>query len=547
MIARLNQFLFGRLPETPSDIQYWRERILNTTLLVSALAGGIAYVLNIQIVIQERAYLFGVAYTLIYAWALAVALFRRIAYWLRASTLLFALFLAGLFSALQYASVGDARVWWLGTTLLTAVFFGMRAGALAGVATTLTYLGIGFLMNQFLLTAPVLDAYIDPTSAFPWVSTGATYFVVAMLGVASFGVLVNGLRAGLERTTRLTQELEAERRELQAHTQVLERRELQIRTAAEISRAISAELDPQKLLSLVVNLVKERFNLYYVGAFLVDESGQFAVLQVGTGEAGKRMVAEGHRLPIGGTSMIGWAIANKKARIALDVGEDAVRFQNPYLPSTRSELALPMISTEDRVIGALTVQSALPRAFDEDDITVLQGIADSLAIALDHAELFNRLQESLHEVETLHRQYLSRAWADMLSAEGTIQFSYENPAPASSDDNLTTLEVPLTLRGQKIGSILVETDAAQLTARNKAFVERVAAQTALALENARLALVSERTAQLNRTVADISGKVWASTGLRGVLQTALQELGQALNASEAVIQLHLPEQTEKAG
>ena len=545
MIHRFKQ-LFAKQTHPPSfNINYWQERILNAVLLASTVAGGVAYLLNLQVELQRGNFLFLAGYTIIYAWTVAIALVRRIPYNLRAGTLILILYAAGFFSALQYASVGDARVWWLGATILSTVFFSARVGTLLAIFSTINYLGIGLLMNQLIIPAPLLDDYIDPTKPFPWASTGVTYFVVSLLGVVSFGVLIRGLRSNLERATQLAKELEADRQKLQEHTAVVERREVQIHTAAEITRAISAELDTDKLLTKVVNLVKERFNLYYVGVFLLDDSEQFAVLRVGTGEAGKRMAADGHKLPIGGTSMIGWAISNKQARIALDVGEDAVRFQNPYLPSTRSELALPMISSEERVLGAMTVQSARERAFDEDDITVLQGIADSLAIALDHATLFNQLQESLQEIEALHRQYLSQAWSDVVAQEGQLSFTFENPqAIVSSNGDGKKMEIPLVLRGQTIGSITVEGDPATLTEEDKAFLERVAAQAALALENARLVQQNERSALLNRTITDITSKVWSTTSVDGILRTALQELGQTLDATDAVIQLHLPDQSE---
>jgi HAMP domain-containing protein len=120
-----------------------------------------------------------------------------------------------------------------------------------------------------------------------------------------------------------------------------------LQTAAEISHAITSVLDPKELLDLVVNLARERFNLYYVGLFLVEEepgdSGRtFAVLRAGTGEAGQKMLELKHKLEVGSESMIGQCVARDEARIALDVGQEAVRFANPHLPDTRSEMALSL-------------------------------------------------------------------------------------------------------------------------------------------------------------------------------------------------------------
>ena len=172
-----------------------------------------------------------------------------------------------------------------------------------------------------------------------------------------------------------------------------EHRAIWSQTAAEVSRAAGTVLKMEELLQRVVNLVQTRFELYYAGLFLVaqgasgdGESGNWAVLRVGTGEAGQQMVEQGHKLEIGGESMIGQCVATKQPRIAMDVGEEAVRFANPFLPDTRTELALPLIS-RGQALGALTIQSQLPAAFSMDDIAVLQTMADQLAITIDNANL----------------------------------------------------------------------------------------------------------------------------------------------------------------
>jgi len=180
-------------------------------------------------------------------------------------------------------------------------------------------------------------------------------------------------------------------RRVAERTAEAERRANQIATGAEISRAASQILDPDEMLARAVELIRERFNLYYVGAFLVDSEGKKAVLRAGTGEAGQMMVTMGHRLAIGGDSMVGWACANKQARIALDTDQEVMRFANPLLPDTRSEMALPL-QVGDRVLGALSVQSSRVDAFDQSDLMALQGMADQLAVALTNAQLFEQAQ-----------------------------------------------------------------------------------------------------------------------------------------------------------
>ncbi|MEA3308411.1 MAG: PAS domain S-box protein, partial [Chloroflexota bacterium] len=192
----------------------------------------------------------------------------------------------------------------------------------------------------------------------------------------------------------------------QKHTELLttlKHRHMQLQTAAEVARIASSFLDPDQMLWRVVELSRERFELYYVGLFLVDQRGdwtgepdKWAVLRAGTGEAGQQMLREEHKLEIGGASMIGWCVAHRQARIALDVGQEAVRFENPHLPDTHSELALPLISRGE-IIGALSIQSSQEAAFSQADITVFQTMADQLANALINAQLYTQAQQEIAE------------------------------------------------------------------------------------------------------------------------------------------------------
>jgi GAF domain-containing protein len=188
-----------------------------------------------------------------------------------------------------------------------------------------------------------------------------------------------------------------------------ERHTVQLLTAAEISRAATSVLDPHELIQQVVELVRERFGLYYVGLFLVDQTGEWtgephrwALLRAGTGEAGRVQLAQGHKLAIGSDSMIGWCIANTRARIALHVEEEETRFANPLLPETRSEMALPLVSRE-QVIGAMTIQSVQPAAFSQEDTAAFQTMADQLANAIQNARLFRERSRRAEELASLNR------------------------------------------------------------------------------------------------------------------------------------------------
>src|SRR5688572_18244677 len=177
-----------------------------------------------------------------------------------------------------------------------------------------------------------------------------------------------------------------------------QRRADKLATAAEDSRASISVLNPDELITQTVELVRERFNLYYAALFLVDNTQQWAVLRHATGEAGRTLLERNHKLAVDGKSMVGQTILQRQAQVALDVGAEATRFANPLLPDTRSEMALPL-AVGNVVLGALDVQSTQPNAFAASDITVLQTMADQVAIAIRNAQLLSDMQSTLQDLD----------------------------------------------------------------------------------------------------------------------------------------------------
>jgi GAF domain-containing protein len=178
----------------------------------------------------------------------------------------------------------------------------------------------------------------------------------------------------------------------------LQRHAILLKASARAAKAITTILDPYELFQRTVDIICDEFDFYYAGVFLLGDTGQYAVLKAGRGEAGKAMLAEEHKLAVGGNSMIGAAIQNRQGRIALDVGEEAAFFENPHLPDTRSEMALPLV-VGDEVIGALTVQSTEEAAFHDEDIAALQTMADQLAVAIHNSNLHREKQTLLRQAE----------------------------------------------------------------------------------------------------------------------------------------------------
>ena len=199
---------------------------------------------------------------------------------------------------------------------------------------------------------------------------------------------------------QLTNTIEKNKHLLQQNERMflmLERRHKLLETAARVGQMVTSILDLDDLLKHTVNIICSEFNFYYSGIFLLSEDRKWAALRAGYALAGRQMMAQNYRLPVDEKSMIGNSIIHQQAKIALDVAGEVSRFKNPFLPNTRSEMALPLI-VKSESLGGLTVQSDQLNAFTEDDVTSLQAMADQIAIAINNAQLMFKLEDATAEL-----------------------------------------------------------------------------------------------------------------------------------------------------
>lgn len=316
----------------------------------------------------------------------------------------------------------------------------------------------------------------------------------------------------------------------------IEYRTEQLRASNEVGKIASTILDPDTLVTQTVNLIANAFSYYFVAIFLISDE-RWAELKDATGTPGEVLKENRHRILISENNLVGAAIVKKEAQIALDVGEGAKIFYNPLLPYTRSELTLPLV-VGDRVIGALDVQSTREADFNPEDISALQGMANQVAIAIENARLFKEMDEALEELRQANRQYVVTSWSEKLKGE-KMEFATRELG-ARDGEELQEIQIGLNLRDQSIGQIRLQTDA-EWTQEDQAWVESLATQVAISLENARLIEESQESALRERLSASIVQKIWASNSIDGILQTAVRELGRALEASEATIELKVEE------
>ncbi len=535
-----------------SGLQAWRERILQILLYILLLFGTPAYILNLLPSIENGRILFAFFLTAAYVAVLVLAFARKSPFRFRVVSILFISYLLGPATLVLFGLSGDGRIWLMFFVIFTAIMLGVRAGLVATLLSILTYIVVGYGMLNGLLPLPEASLQANSGDPTAWYTTGGVLLLVSLILTFSSALLVQGLETSLKEVSerlasehKLSEQLSKEHSQLEARSQDLERRVGQIRTAAEISRTMSAVLDPQELLQRVAALIQERFGLYYAGVFLLDDKNRYAELAAGTGEAGQQMITENHKLSVGGSSMVGWATANRRPRIAQNVGEEAIRFRNPHLPLTRSELALPLILGE-RVLGALSAQSAEENAFDDDDIAVLQNISDSLAIALENARLFQQTQSSLQEIRFLNRQYISGAWNEIAPKSDSLSVTVDS-TQADTGQRGQSVSVPLTLRDEQvIGDITLEADRSTWSPDELEFIQAVSSQAALALESARLLEEAQDRAQREQTLNELTTRFARTLDFDTLIQTVVRELGQLPNVNEVSIHISPPE-SEAAG
>ncbi len=329
--------------------------------------------------------------------------------------------------------------------------------------------------------------------------------------------------------------------DLEHSRQQSERRARELLSIGEISKLIASEPKMENLLTLITRLVSERFDFYHVGIFLLDTRREYAVLVAANSEGGKRMLERNHRLRVGETGIVGFVTQAGSPRVALDVGLDAVFFNNPDLPDTHSEIALPLRMGPD-VFGALDVQSTETNAFGEEDVNILSTLADQVSIAIQNARSYQQSREALSQAEAIAAQMGEQQWNQFIARKPVEGYYFDGVdvklIEPSNKKRRHSLAIPLTLRGMRIGTLKLSTSESGRTWTEDeiAMAQATAERTALAIENARLLQDAQKRAAKERTIGQISARIGSLVSLENILQTTIQELGNTLPDTDVAIQ-----------
>jgi GAF domain-containing protein len=521
------------------------------------------------------------------------------------------------------AGIGILLVLWGAFTLPAVSFGGMHDTAVLGyfvvvvvAAITLGSSALAAFTVLSLLTVVGLyvaehAGMISPSIVLP---SGLNDLILAVLVMITTAILAG---YAVHRMTKVYEaawqsamaleessaELEASRDVLAQQTRELERRARYLEATAAVARDTTLELDIRELLPRLVRLVSEQLGFYHVGIFFLEPDGEWLALQAASSEGGRRMLARGHRLRVG-QGVVGNAAEHRRYRVMMDArgGPESTRprgtrprvtrvpvgigsageaeeggasdnrdvvtfFDNPDLPQTRSEAALPLMARRE-LIGVLDVQSTDLNAFSEEDLVALQAMANQLAVALSNARLYWEAQRALEAERGAYGELSRQAWRELfrVQPELAIVRSKEGILPISAPDEevrkaLQTgqavvglggedggepagLAVPIRVRGPGgtrvvIGAIDAHKPAGggEWTPEQIELLETLCEQLGDALDDARMYRDAQRRAAREQTLAEVAGRVRESLDVDVVLQRAVQEMRRALGVAEVEVRL----------
>ena len=353
---------------------------------------------------------------------------------------------------------------------------------------------------------------------------------------------VNGNRLGYMATHR----------DITARKQVeeaLAKRAAELETVTQVATAISTIQNPQEMLQFVSDLTKERFNFYHAHVYLLDDVDGLLELAAGAGEAGQKMVAQRHAIPLAQEkSLVARAARTRQGVTVNDVTLAPDFLPNPLLPETRSELAVPML-IRDQVLGVLDVQSKQVNAFSEEDIRTQVILAAQIAVALENARAREQTVKTVAELDELTRRLTREGWNTYLTETENPRMGYlyeaDQLTPLEENGQLTqetekTFTQPVQIRGETIGHLFT-TEAEIEESELKQILAGVSQGLSAHLENLRLTEEAERRVNELDVINDIGQILASEVELLPILVTVVNKLNQTFNANTVYIALYDPE------
>ena len=563
-----------RIKSPSEEFTAVKERSLLYGAFIASILGSVLFIIQIVNSLQTGQFTQLIPVGIAYVAVLLLTFYRGINFETRFYGLVAILSIVGLTNLVQRGLLGDSRLYVLFAIFLVALMTTRLIAIIFAAAITFVMTGIG--INILLGVIPLQSTGVDnPGTVSEWILGILTLILFAAIVIIISDAILRRFMSSLTNEITLAKDLDHERKTrnetIREQTAELTKRNSQRDLANQVAKNIASLTDQPSLLQKTVDLIRDRFGFYHAGVFLLDSGKEFAVLSAATGEAGRRMLEQKHKLRAGQEGIVGRVVGTGEPRIALDVGADAVHFRNPLLPETRSEMALPL-RVGETIIGALDVQSQQASAFVKEDVDILQTIADQLAVGIERNRILEKLETTVKDLTNVSETVTGQAWQRYAQKAGSfVSFSAGTDGekigisiPAEADESMNSgqviekkvkvdqnerliMAVPLRLYGQTIGSIDLQFGSTEIDDETKEYYAILADRLAISLENARKNEETQIRAGNEHLVRDLTTKVQSYTSIDDILKIAASELGKSLGLSEVEVGLLPPTEKQSEG
>jgi GAF domain-containing protein len=552
----------GEIRSPAEELESWRQQLARTLLRAVVVVGALVVAFASYAAVVERTVLQIPIYLGIYAVVVVIAFVRQVSYQVQIGVTIALLCGFGAFNLYGFGINAESAFFFLAAAFIATLFFDRRGARLAVVAVLVILAVVGWLFATDRVVV-----YVDtPTRSADWQGWLITALVFLMLsaGVAlSQDYLFRQLVGSLRRSRDLARELRDQRAGLEERvaerTAELTQRTAQLQTVTQVARGATVVQDVDLLLGQTMQLISDTFGFYHIGVFLVDETGGYAVLRAASSEGGRRLLAQRHRLRVGQETIVGRVASDGQHRIVRAGRAEGQILYEPNLSDARAEAALPLRAGGE-IVGVLDVMSTDDGAFGEEQVSVLQTLADQIAVAISNARLFRQVQASLEAMRRAYGEMGLEAWQELLRTtslaerydpsgmllSGGAPGELANAAMREGNivlgeaDSSSAIAAPIQVRGGQVIGVLdarKPRGAGDWSPQELELLQSLVDQLGVALDGAQLYQDSQERAERERVIGEVSARMRETLTVDAVLQAAVREIGEALGIDEVEVRM----------
>lgn len=518
----------------------WRERFILAILQIASVVAIPMIVLAFPTATAFDRFLFVGLYI-----ALIAVTVLPVSFSIRVYVLLLIPLAVGVNAVLAWGPWADGNIFLLACIVLSSLLFDRRTD-LVILTGSIAFLIIIAILQQAGIYQ-FFSASVPATTTGDWFIYSIDFTIMGILLTVALSQFKNAFTRVVIDMQHAFDALAVERSQLEervlARTNELEAQTEQLRTASTVTRTMAEIQNISELIEAITQLASEKFGYYHVGLYILDDTKKTVFLQSSSSAIGKQLLGQGFRVEPDRRNQISVAISQNRPVISTDA-DISTFVRDPNFPLTRSRMLLPL-SVRGNTLGVLDMHSDQTRAFSVQDAEILQTLADLVAISFDNARLINETKSLVSQLEANTSIQTNRTWKKLTSRQKpAYQYTPAGVRPVFSankkiDDE--TLQVPLLLHGQKIGAVNLKrkigTSSSHWSEKERALVEKIAAQVALALENSRLVDEAQKSAMRDQMIANISTRVRETLDIESVIRTAATELQKVFDLKEAEISI----------